>query len=86
MAYKCVILQTAHAELEEIIEYLIGATGGTNAASSLLNELDKAIGLASEFPTMYRFSRLSELAKKGYRTIFFASYVVLYRFENELTT
>ena len=83
MAYKRIILDTAEIEREGIVKHLIESTGGTSAASAFLAELDNAVNLVSEFPTIFALSRFNKLVDVGFRTALVGSYVMLYRFEDD---
>ena len=82
MACNCVILDSAEAERDEIVKYLIETAGGAHAAASFLDAMDHEMGLISDLPTIHALSRVPEVADKGYRVVLVGSYVMLYRFEN----
>ena len=83
MAYKRVILDSAESERDGIVKHLCDMTGGTSAALAFVANLDTAVNLASEFPTLFSLSRFDNLAERGFRTALVGSYVMLYRFEGD---
>ena len=83
MAYKCVILDSAEVEREEIVKYLVEDVGSTQAAVSFLASMDREVDVASDIPTVHSLSRIPEVAEKGYRSALFGSYAMLYRFEGD---
>lgn len=78
MASKYVLLNEARREFDYILEYLVMRTGGTSAASALLDEFAGKIALVCENPELFGLSRMPELAALGYRSFPVKSYVVLY--------
>ena len=70
-------------ELDEAAAYLSAMTGSNKASERLLEEVQRAIDVTCEFPTLHAVSRMPELAEKGYRVALVGSYVLLYTFESE---
>lgn len=70
------IQPTALSEFEEIVAYLKGF--GEQAASSFLDEWEKALRSLSEGLIEYRLSRFALLARLGYHTVLVKNYILLY--------
>lgn len=83
MAYKCVVLQSAKQDFEDILWYLIKVLKSPQAAESLLAEYDEAILRLSEQPDICRLCSHPYLASKSYRAYYFKNYVLLYKWMDE---
>lgn len=83
MAYRRVILDSAEADRDEIVEHLIESTGSTKASAGFLDSMDREVGLISELPAIHALSRIPAVAKRGYRVALLGSYAMPYRFEDD---
>ena len=83
MPYKFQFLDEAKLEYEGIIQYLIDASEGIQAAQSFIDEFNKQVQLIRENPKLFNLSRLPDLAALNYRSMFINNYVVLYFFRDE---
>ena len=82
MAYDVVWSFSAERDRDRIVEYLLYDLASPQAASHVLDELDKMIVILSDNPKLFALSAESRLARMGYRKYLFMSYVVLYRVED----
>lgn len=78
MASRYVLLNEARREFDYILGYLVARTGGTSAASALLDEFADKIALFCDNPELFGLSRMPELAALGCRSFFAKNYIVLY--------
>ena len=84
MAYRLVILDSADADREEIVRFLVEEAGNPSAAKRFLDDMDRESRLIAQFPTIHNLSRVLEVADRGYRTALFGNYIMLYRFEDDV--
>ena len=82
MAYDVVWSFSAERDRDRIVEYLLYDLASPQAASHVLDELDKMIVILSDNPKLFALSAESRLARMGYRKYLFMRYVVLYRVED----
>lgn len=83
MAFPRVILASAQLEYRSTVEYLLHGFGSPSAAQRFMAEFDYQLGLVCDMPEIHALSRMSELAKMGYRPMLVNRYVALYRFDGE---
>ena len=79
MAYNVVWSFSAERDRDRIVEYLLYDLASPQAASHVLDELDKMIVILSDNPKLFALSAESRM---GYRKYLFMRYVVLYRVED----
>lgn len=79
MAANVYLTQTALRERDHILSYLAEDVGSVSAAASVLDELDRLIGVLEAFPLSYRVSEDETLAARGLRVAPCGRYLVLYR-------
>ena len=83
MASRLLLLDTAKAELEAIVAYLMTASGSPIPAKKFVDEFQNKINLAREQPELFGLSRIPELANLGYRTLLVGNYVVIYTYRDD---
>lgn len=84
MAYDVVWSFSAERDRDRIVEYLLYDLASPQAASHVLDELDKKIVILSDDPKLFALSAEPRLARMGYRKYLFMRYVVLYRVEDRM--
>lgn len=81
MAYSVRMQPGAEAEVDGIVDYLLGH--GPATASRFLDALEAQIGLLSSGTIDYGLSKLPEIATLGYHSCHVGSYVMLYFIEGD---
>ena len=79
MVYSLKITELANQELAEIVQYIAAELSNPDAASRLLDDVDRCYSNLLENPLMYEACRDDRLAKTGYRRAVIKNYVMVYR-------
>lgn len=83
MAYEYRFLKSASIEYENIIQYLLKASG-KSSAKAFVNEFHHQVELICKNPELYSLSRFPEIAALGYRLALVNNYAFLYFFRNNI--
>ncbi|MBQ9022021.1 MAG: type II toxin-antitoxin system RelE/ParE family toxin [Eggerthellaceae bacterium] len=83
MGYSLVVAPEFEDDLDAIVDYHVNQLHAPKAAKTLLDELDMAIELVQQIPTINAVSQKPLLRELGYREQQVRKYVFLYRFDSE---
>ncbi len=83
MAYKIVVSEDAHRDLDDIVSYIAEELKNPQAASRFLDDVEQAYRRIVENPRLFAFCHDERLQKQGYRKIVIKNYLVLYREDAE---
>jgi addiction module RelE/StbE family toxin len=86
MDCKLIVSEFANSDLDGIVEYIIKDLKSPNAASNLLDEIEKCYTHLRKNPLMYEKCTDARLKKDGYRKAVIKNYLLIYRFEEETKT
>ena len=78
---RYIITEKAETDIDEVIEYICVSLCNPQAANDLLNEIEKAIGNALDFPEMYQFLDNELTNKEDLRKVNIGNYVLLYSYD-----
>ena len=79
MVYKLIVAEEAHADIEEVVAYIVHKLKNPGAAGGFLAEVEHCYRCIAENPQMYSFCSDESLQRKGYRKAVIGNYLALYR-------
>lgn len=79
MDYRLIVSREAHADIDEITEYIAGKLHNPQAASGFLDDVDKSYRSVVKNPHLYALCTDERLRDKGYRRITIKNYLIFYR-------
>lgn len=78
MACEVVFTQSAEADRDHVVEYLLDIVGQPVAAAHFLDELDALVDRLAEHPLMYEKASEERLAARGYRKAPLQNHIAVY--------
>lgn len=78
MAYKLIITEAAHNDLDEALGYIAGRLANPTAAASLLEQVESCYEQLRAFPFLYEACHDLRLCSLGYRKAVIDHYVLVY--------
>ena len=79
MAYKLIITQAAHNDLDEALDYIANRLANPSAAASLLTKIEECYAQLRDYPSLYELCHDLRLKNLGYRKVPIGNYVIIYR-------
>lgn len=79
MAYKIVVTEAAHEDLDSTFGYIAERLSNPTAAVRLLEQVEECYGKLKSFPLMYEACRDARLHSLGYRKAVIGNFVLVYR-------
>jgi plasmid stabilization system protein ParE len=83
MAYKLVVSDDAHRDIDEIVTYIADELQNPQAASHFLDDVEQAYLHIVNNPHLFALCSDKRLQQLGYRKVVIKNYLVLYR-EDEI--
>ena len=79
MAYKVIVTDDAHEDMDEAVSYIALSLANPSAASSLLAEIEACFEQLRAFPFYYPSCGSFRLKERGYRKASIKNYILIYR-------
>ena len=79
MAYKLIVTEAAHNDLDETLGYIAGRLANPIAAANLLVQVEECYAQLREFPFLYETCRDLRLKQQGYRKVSVGNYLLIFR-------
>jgi addiction module RelE/StbE family toxin len=79
MAYKLLVSNDAHRDIDEIVNYIVHNLHSPKAARDLIQGIESGYLQLCDNPYLYGYCSDEYLRAKGYRKIVIKNYLVLYR-------
>ena len=79
MAYKLIVTEAAHNDLDEALGYIAGRLANPAAAAHLLEQVEACYEQLRSFPLLYEVCRDARLQSLGYRKAVVDHYILVYR-------
>ncbi len=79
MDYRLVVTREAHADIDEITEYIAGKLRNPQAAAGFLDDVEKSYRGVVKNPHLHALCTDERLRGKGYRRIIIKNYLIFYR-------
>ncbi len=79
MAYKLIVTQKAHQDLDDVLGYIARKLANPKAAANLLDQVEKCYGQLCRFPFLYECCQDTRLKEMGYRKTVIGNYVLVFR-------
>ena len=83
MAYKLIVSNEAHKDIDDIVHYIAVELVNPAAAAEFLNDVEKSYHAVVNNPRMYSLCNDARLSRDGYRKIVIKNYLILYRIDDE---
>lgn len=78
MAYKLIVTEAAHNDLDEALDYIAKRLANPTAAIHLLDQVEACYKQLRSFPLLYEACRDARLQSLGYRKAVIDHYVLVY--------
>ena len=79
MAYKLIVTQKAHQDLDDALGYIARKLANPKAAANLLDQVEKCYGQLRRFPFLYECCQDTRLNEMGYRKTVIGNYILVFR-------
>lgn len=79
MAYKLIITDAAHKDLEEALDYIAGRLSNPAAAAHMLSQVEECYAQLRDFPFLYEACHDTRLRDMGYRKTVIGNYILVFR-------
>lgn len=86
MAYKLMITQAAHQDLDDALHYIAQRLSNPIAAGDLLSQVEACYAQLREFPFSYALCHDARLRQSGYRKAVIGNYILVYHPAEETAT
>lgn len=86
MAYRLLVSEDAHADIDEIVRYIAHEIKNVQAATGFLDDIERSYRSVVENPMMYGLCNNKRLQVEGYRKIVINHYLVIYRVDEAQKT
>ncbi len=86
MAYKLIVSEDAHRDVDEIVTYIAKELKNPQAASRFLDDVEQAYLRIADNPCLFALCHDERLQKQGYRKVVIRNYLVVYREDAEGNT
>ena len=78
MAYKLIVTEAAHQDMDDALGYIAGRLSNLPAARKLLAEVEKCYEQLRKYPFLYEACHDLRLQQLGYRKVVIGNYVLVY--------
>lgn len=86
MAYKLIVTDAAHGDLDDALDYISHRLSNPAAAASLFAEVEKCYAQLQTFPFLYEACRDERLRNLGYHKVVIGNYILVFRPDESLQT
>lgn len=86
MAYKLIVTDAAHADLNEALNYIANRLSNPTAAAHMLSQVEACYAQLRTFPFLCEACRDGRLRDMGYRKTVIGNYVLIFRPDEEKQT
>lgn len=84
MAYKLMVTDAAHSDLDDALEYISQRLSNPTAAAKLLDEVEKCYAQLQAFPFLYERCQNERLRDFGYHKVVIGNYILVFRPDESL--
>ena len=78
MAYKLLVTEAAHEDLDEALGYIALQLSNPAAAANLLGQVEQCYEQLKQFPFLYEKCRDPRLFRSGYHKVSIGNYIMIY--------
>lgn len=86
MAYKLIVTDAAHRDLDEALDYIANRLSNPAAALRMLSQVEECCAQLQIFPFLYEACRDIRLRDMGYRKTVIGNYILVFRPDEESQT
>lgn len=86
MAYKLIVTDAAHRDLDEALGYMVNSLANPAAAVNMLSRVEECYAQLCEFPFSCEACRDVRLREMGYRKAVIGNYILVFRPDRETET
>lgn len=81
MAYEYQITESAQKDIDDVVNYIVNKLSNIKAATDLLNDIEKSIKNAIEFPFSYSNCSYYYIFDDNVRHIIIGNYILIYKID-----
>ncbi|MCI9403118.1 MAG: type II toxin-antitoxin system RelE/ParE family toxin [Oscillospiraceae bacterium] len=86
MAYKLIVTEDAHKDLDDALDYIVNRLSNPTAAAHMLSQVEECYLQLRTFPFLYEACHDSRLRDMGYRKTVIGNYILVFRPDEESQT
>lgn len=79
MAYKLIVTDAAHGDLDDALDYISRRLANPTAAAKLLSQVEECYDQLRAFPFLYEICRDERLHSLGYHKVGIGNYILIFR-------
>lgn len=79
MAYKLIITDAAHNDLDEALNYIVNRLSNPTAAAKMLAQVEECYSQLRTYPFLYEACYDTRLQELGYRKTVIGNYILIFR-------
>lgn len=86
MAYKLIVTDAAHKDLDEALDYIVNRLSNPTAAAHMLSQVEECYSQLRTFPFLYEACHDIRLRDAGYHKTGIGNYILVFRPDVETQT